>query len=100
MTHDIPNTDTNAMIAERDDLISKIKVVPSLLYGTAFKGARTASVVTHALEAGFVGIDTAAMTRAYQEKLVGEAVRGVVGKGVVKREEIWVSAFFDLLSAI
>jgi diketogulonate reductase-like aldo/keto reductase len=83
-----------APILEGDISAGRAQAVPRLLYGTAFKGAQTASLVTHALEAGFKGIDTAAHTKAYQEKLVGEAVRSILGKGLVRREDIWVNIFF------
>jgi diketogulonate reductase-like aldo/keto reductase len=89
---------TSNPIAERDIPAGRIKAVPRLLYGTAFKGPRTASIVAHALEAGFIGVDTAAVTKAYQEKLVGEAVRSVVAKGDLSRGDIWVRDPFPLHS--
>lgn len=48
--------------------------VPTLLYGTAWKEERTASLVSEALRAGFRGIDTANQRRHYHEAGVGEAI--------------------------
>lgn len=48
--------------------------VPSFLYGTAWKEERTADLVVQALEAGFVGIDTANQRKHYHEVGVGEAL--------------------------
>jgi len=53
--------------------------VPRLLYGTAWKEARTAALVELALCAGFVGIDTANQRKHYVEAAVGE---GIVASGV------------------
>lgn len=65
--------------------------VPSILYGTAFKFDGTADLVKHALSCGYQGIDIAAVTRAYNEKLAGEALRSVVRSGSVRRDDVWVS---------
>ena len=45
---------------------------PSLIYGTAWKGPRTASLVTAALNAGFRAIDTACQPKHYNESGTGE----------------------------
>ena len=49
--------------------------VPPLLYGTAWKQERTASLVSAALATGFRGIDTANQRKHYHEAGVGEALR-------------------------
>lgn len=48
-----------------------------LMYGTAWKEERTASLVRLALDAGFVAIDTANQRKHYVEAGVGEAIAGV-----------------------
>jgi diketogulonate reductase-like aldo/keto reductase len=50
------------------------QVVAPLFYGTAWKKAATASLVTLALKTGFRAIDTACQPKHYQENLVGEAL--------------------------
>jgi diketogulonate reductase-like aldo/keto reductase len=49
--------------------------VPAFLYGTAWKEDRTEELVRAALDAGFLGIDTANQRRHYVEAAVGEAIR-------------------------
>lgn len=63
----------------------------NLLFGTAFKFDDTADLVKHALSLGYLGFDTAAVTRAYNEKLAGEALRSVVKSGALSRDKICVS---------
>jgi diketogulonate reductase-like aldo/keto reductase len=84
------HVDADVSIGTEDTFPDRLQAVPRLLYGTAFKGSQTTSIVGHALKAGFKGIDTAAMTRAYQERLAGESIRHAVQKGVLNREDIWV----------
>jgi len=95
MNYKSTDLDIDGPIQEGGILSDRIKTVPRLLYGTAFKGAQTVALVTHALKTGLRGIDTAAVTRAYQEKLVGEAVRNLGGEGLIRREDIWVNMFFQ-----
>ena len=64
---------------------------PVMLYGTAWKKDRTATLVIQALEAGFRGVDVAAQPRHYREDLVGQGLREVWLKGAVKREDVYVS---------
>jgi diketogulonate reductase-like aldo/keto reductase len=49
--------------------------MPRMLYGTAWKKERTTKLVLEALRAGFVGVDTAAQPKHYDEKRVGDAIR-------------------------
>lgn len=67
--------------------------IPDIIYGTAFKFEDSQRLVKAALEAGFRGVDTAGSASAYREKLVGDAIKAVLSKGVTKREELWVMAF-------
>lgn len=66
--------------------------VPLILYGTAFKDEKTTDLVVSALDTGFKGIDTAAVTRAYKESLVGEGIREILDEGKLAREDIFVSS--------
>jgi hypothetical protein len=72
---------------------------PRLVYGTAWKGDRTAELVYLALKAGFRGVDTAAQPRHYRERLVGDGIRRAISEGIVSREELYVRLppFFVIL---
>jgi len=63
---------------------------PRILYGTAFKGPQTYALVTQAITLGYRGIDTAGVTSNYDEAGAGNAIRDLIAKGVVTREEIYV----------
>jgi diketogulonate reductase-like aldo/keto reductase len=56
--------------------------VPTLIYGTAWKEERTASLVEQALLAGFRGVDTANQRKHYHEAGVGAALADLAGRGV------------------
>ncbi|KAL9103691.1 MAG: hypothetical protein Q9163_001285 [Psora crenata] len=73
---------------------SRSELLPAFLYGSAWKGERTADLVFQALEAGFMAIDTAAQPRHYREELVGEAVRQILRRGVLRREDIFLQTKF------
>lgn len=64
--------------------------VPRFVYGTAFKGEQSAVLVEQAIRQGFVGIDTAAVSSTYQERLVGDGVRAVLADRKLKREHLYV----------
>ena len=64
--------------------------IPRMVYGTAWKKERTATLVFQALKAGFRAIDTAAQPRHYNEAQVGEGIRRAITEGVVGREELYV----------
>lgn len=66
--------------------------MPVFLYGTAWKKDRTADLVYTAIKAGFLGIDTAAQPRHYQEHLVGDGIRRAIAEGLVRREDLYVCA--------
>lgn len=61
-----------------------------LIYGTAWKGDRTADLVYQAVEAGFRAFATAAQPKHYREHLVGEAIRRAISEGIVSRENLFV----------
>ncbi len=67
--------------------------VPGLLYGTAWKEARTAELTQLALATGFVGIDTANQRKHYVEAGVGEAI----AKAGVPRERLFLQTKFTYL---
>lgn len=71
---------------------------PALLYGTAWKEDDTQRLVELALEAGFRGIDTANQRKHYYEEGVGRALATVLGKGVLKRDALFVQTKFTYLS--
>lgn len=67
--------------------------VPRLLYGTAWKEDRTATLTAQALAAGFRGVDTANQRRHYHEAGVGEAVQGALAGGL-GRDELFLQTKF------
>jgi diketogulonate reductase-like aldo/keto reductase len=69
--------------------------IPRVVYGTAWKKDRTATLVYQALKAGFKAIDTAAQPRHYNEAQVGEGIRRAIKEGIVKREDLYVSYALD-----
>ena len=68
--------------------------VPRFMYGTAWKEDRTRSLVELALDTGFRGIDTANQRRHYHEAAVGEAISAAIGRGVVKRDDLFLQTKF------
>ena len=67
------------------------QTIPQLVYGTAWKKDLTKNLVELALNAGFVGIDTAAQPKHYDEKLAGDGIKAVLANGKIKREDLYVS---------
>jgi diketogulonate reductase-like aldo/keto reductase len=70
--------------------LSKVARIPPLLYGTAWKGEATTSLVLQAFASGFKGIDTAAQRKHYREDLVGVAVEEAEKKLGIGRESLWL----------
>jgi len=68
-------------------------VVPSFMYGTAWKKETTARCVEMAVDEGFTAIDTANQLRHYNEALVGEALVTLQKQGV-KRESLFIQTKF------
>jgi len=73
-------------------------LIPSLIYGCAWKRDRTADLVHQALNAGFGGIDVAAQPRHYREDLAGEGIRRAIAGGRVKRENLFVQSKYTPIS--
>ncbi|KAJ7072036.1 NADP-dependent oxidoreductase domain-containing protein [Mycena amicta] len=61
-----------------------------MIYGTAWKEHRTASLVVAAVLKGFRAIDTACQPKHYREDLVGEALLALQTQHGIKREEIFL----------
>lgn len=59
---------------------------PDILYGTAWKKARTAPLVERALTLGFRGVDTACQPRHYDEAGVGAGVAACLSRGLARHE--------------
>lgn len=68
--------------------------MPTMIYGTAWKEARTAELVAAALEAGFRGIDTANQRKHYHEAGVGEALTAMLDTGALLREDLFLQTKF------
>ena len=80
------------VIRQADDILTRAGVrMPRLLYGTAWKGERTAALVASALRAGFRGIDTAAQAKHYDEAGVGA---GLATAGLPPREALYLQTKF------
>lgn len=68
--------------------------VPDLLYGTAWKEARTEDLVIAALDAGFRGIDTANQRKHYDEESVGRGLQRKLREGMIRRDELFLQTKF------
>lgn len=67
--------------------------MPRIIYGTAWKKERTASLVEMALRAGFRGIDTACQPKHYHEPGVGEGLAAPLREGL-RRSDIYLQTKF------
>jgi diketogulonate reductase-like aldo/keto reductase len=68
--------------------------VPEIVYGTAWKEARTAALTKLALRSGFRAIDTANQRRHYVEADVGEALAATYGEGIATRADVFLQTKF------
>ncbi len=71
--------------------------MPAILYGTAWKKDRTATLVQQAIEQGFRGIDTACQPKHYHEPGVGEGIAASLATGV-RRADLYLQTKFTPLS--
>ncbi|MGY6276692.1 aldo/keto reductase family protein [Methylomonas sp. MgM2] len=71
--------------------------MPRLIYGTAWKKERTASLVQQAIIHGFRGIDTACQPKHYFEPGVGDALIKCYEQGI-SREQIYLQSKFTPLN--
>ncbi len=70
-----------------NDLVSHQGVqMPRIVYGTAWKKARTAELVTQAITLGFRGIDTAGQPKHYFEAGVGTGLAAGLQAGVARAD--------------
>ncbi|SCV69920.1 BQ2448_1314 [Microbotryum intermedium] len=67
---------------------------PAMLYGTAWKGARTTALVVHAVLAGFRDIDTACQPKHYRQELVGQAIEQLKTHHGISRHQLWIQTKF------
>jgi len=67
--------------------------MPKLIYGTAWKQARTAALVEQAVTLGFRGIDTAGQPKHYDEAGVGEGVARCLSAGL-DRADLYLQTKF------
>jgi len=83
---------------ENDIVITASGVrMPGIIYGTAWKKARTAALVEQALAAGFRGIDTACQPKHYDEPGVGEALAASYELGF-SRDQLYLQSKFTPLN--
>lgn len=68
-----------------------------LIYGTAWKKEKTASLVVKAIKYGFKGIDTACQPKHYFEPGVGQALKELAAVGIT-RDEIFLQTKFTPLT--
>ena len=71
--------------------------IPQMIYGTAWKKERTCELVTQAIRAGFLGIDTACQPKHYHEAGVGEALE-ILKKSGISRKSLYIQTKFTPLS--
>ncbi|PYH48487.1 putative aldo-keto reductase (AKR) [Aspergillus saccharolyticus JOP 1030-1] len=69
-------------------------IIPTLIYGTAWKKTRTADLVHQALRTGFRAVDTAAQPKHYREDLVGEGIRRAFKDGAIQRKDLHIQTKF------
>lgn len=68
--------------------------MPRIIYGTAWKEAQTADLVTRAIEQGFRGVDTAAQPKHYEEALVGVGVAKGLKTCGLARSDLYLQTKF------
>jgi diketogulonate reductase-like aldo/keto reductase len=69
-----------------------------MLYGTAWKKERTTNLVTQALQAGFLAIDTAAQPKHYQEHLVGNGIRTFLSSSNITRQDLYLQTKYTSIN--
>lgn len=69
-------------------------LVPTFLYGTAWKEDRTPALTELALRSGFRAIDTANQRRHYFEEGVGRGLAAAYRAGIVRRDDLFLQTKF------
>ncbi|MCP9455987.1 MAG: aldo/keto reductase [Nitrospira sp.] len=75
---------------------SNQQVMPSMMYGTAWKKEATASLVILAVESGFRAIDTANQLVHYDEARVGDALEQLAQRGIARSQLFLQTKFTPL----
>ena len=92
----------NDVESENDNHLSAKNMLatkrPYLIYGTAWKKEKTASLVTQAIHAGFRFIDTACQPKHYNENGVGLGIQTAINSLGLSREDIFIQTKFTSLS--
>ena len=92
----------NDVESENDNHLSAKNMLatkrPYLIYGTAWKKDKTASLVTQAIHAGFRFIDTACQPKHYNENGVGLGIQTAINSLGLSREDIFIQTKFTSLS--
>ncbi|MCL9684458.1 aldo/keto reductase family protein [Legionella maioricensis] len=81
-------------LLEQSEKVIHQNLIPPLLYGTAWKEERTQELVVQALNAGFIGIDTANQRKHYYEEGVGLGIRQFLHASSMKREDLFMQTKF------
>ena len=69
-------------------------MIPSFIYGTAWKEEETERLVCQALDSGFLAIDTANQRKHYFEEAVGRGLTKFLHSHSQKRENLWLQTKF------
>ena len=88
------DTMNNKIVSAKSMLQSKL---PYIMYGTAWKKERTASLVSQAVESGFRFIDTACQPKHYNEAGVGEGWKQAATKLGLDRSDLFLQTKFTSL---
>ena len=88
----------DARLEDRADFQYSAFVIPTFLYGTAWKEDDTERLTRLAIDAGFRGIDTANQRKHYFEAGAGNAIAKAIASGAVRREELFVQTKFTYAS--
>jgi diketogulonate reductase-like aldo/keto reductase len=73
-------------------------MIPTFLYGTAWKEDQTEALTSLAIEAGFMGIDTANQRRHYYEEGVGKALQKALSENNKQRSDFFLQTKFTYAS--
>ena len=69
-------------------------ILPSIIYGTAWKEDRTRALTSQAIDHGFRAFDTANQRKHYVEEAVGAAIQEALSSGTVSRDELFIQTKF------
>ncbi|KFZ02330.1 hypothetical protein V500_00326 [Pseudogymnoascus sp. VKM F-4518 (FW-2643)] len=72
------------------------KQPPLMIYGTAWKEAKTGELTESALKNGFTGVDTANYHTAYNEPLTGDGIAAALSSGLT-RDGLFIQSKFSPL---